>query len=987
MDFSIQKCKKTAWKLLPATVVLMATGVTLSAYAATTAGTVITNFATVSYEDSAGNPFQAPSNPVNVIVAQVYSASINSTDTSLAASPGQPVDISYTLENTGNGPDTYELSAFDGIAGGDDIDADSITIFHDLNNNGQADAGEPPITDLILTEGEIASLVVRAVVPGNALADQELGVTLTAQAQEGTGSVAVPPPPPNVTDLTANQGPDGLDGTVESLITVTGDAVVVATKSSVHNPAAAEIDYTITIQNNGNAAALNVLLQDAIPANTEYVPGSAIASGLITTNNGDVLPALGVLSETGVNIDYNNDGDTLDTGLDGLIATDAVLAPNATVTVSYTVSYDPALVSGGTVISNIAYITADVDGDGVADAPISTNQVNDTIGNIALVTITDTAENTGGDGINDGQDDDAANDVQLVDQASAGDAVIFKNVVANNGNADDFLELSINNTSFPAGTVFTFWNDAITVQLGNSNGAFGVDAGLIPVGSSEIITVIAQLPASINGPGNYDAVVTVTSASNPSITDTVTVRLGSINESTIDIHNASGGLLGTDENPIGIPDYAAVSTTAADVNTSVNIPLFIDNDGNTGNAFQLAAGGVFNAATSTVSNLPPGWNVEFFLSDGNGNPTGAPITATPVILAQSADFEIIAVVTVPDQTLAVGNYSADNDADGVVETLDGNNDGDGDYLLFFQVTSNSTGASDVTTAAVDVNPVVAASLSPNGSSQIAPGGTELYQNSLVNNGNDTATYAIGSSNSQASWSSTLSVDTDGDGAADAELAVAASAAAGTIQVQQPNGSVATVEVAIAASGEPTFTLDAGEVLPIEATVFAPANALDNEIDVLTINATNVDTGDVVTAQNQTQVVTGQVNITKTVAIDNDCDGAPDTAFVSNPGTVEPGECLVWQIVAQNQGAANAFNVQVIDEVPDFTNYVPGSMSYCLSQNCVPASVSDIVGDDEGEESAGDIVFYVGTGSTPASGLGGELISGEFATVQFSVEVE
>ena len=980
MDFSIQKCRKTAWKLLPATAVLMATGVTLSAYGATIAGTEIRNLATVSYEDSAGNSFTAQSNEAIVTVAQVYSASINSTDTSVAASPGQPVDISYTLENTGNGPDTYDLSAIDGIVGGDDIDADSIVIFADLNNNGQADAGEPAITDLTLTAGEIASIVVRAEVPSDALAGEELGVTLTAQAQEGTGSAVAA----SVSDLTANQGPDGLDGTVESLITVTGDAVVVATKNSVHNSAAAQIDYTITIQNNGNADALNVVLQDAIPANTNFVAGSAVASGLITSNS-DILPAfgVGVLDETADGIDYNNDGDTLDT-LDGLTATDAVLPANATVTVSYTVSYDPALVSGGTRISNIAYITADVDGDGVADTPIPTNQANVTIGNIALVTITDTAENTGGDSINDGQDDDAANDVQLVDQASAGERVIFRNLVANNGNVDDILELSISNTSFPAGTVFTFWNEAITVQLGDSNGAFGVDAGLIPVGSSETITVIAQLPASINGPGNYDAVVTVTSANDTSITDTVTVRLGNIVESTIDIHNASGGVLGTDENPIGTPDYSAVSTIAADVNTSVNIPLFIDNDGNAGNAFQLAAGGVFDSATSAVNNLPSGWNVEFFLSDSNGNPTGAPVTATPVIAGQSTDFEIIAVVSIPDQTLAVGNYSVDNDADGVVETVDGNNDGDGDYLLFFQVTSNSTGASDVTTAAVDVNPVIAASLSPNGSAQIAPGGTELYQNTLANNGNDAATYEIDSSNSQASWSSTLSVDTDGDGAADTELA---NITAGTIQVQQPNGSVVAVEVAISASGQPIFTLDAGELLPIDATVFAPANAVDSEVDVLTINATNVDTGDVVTAQNQTQVVSGQVNIIKTVAIDNNCDGAPDTAFVSNPGTVEPSQCLVWQIVAQNQGAANAFNVQVRDAAPAFTTYVPGSMSYCQSQNCVLVPVTDTVGDDEGEETAGDVVFYVGTGATPASGLGGELIAGEFATVQFSVQVD
>ena len=959
----------------------MAAGATFNAYGATAAGTEIKNLATVSYEDAAGNSFTAQSNEAVVTVAQVYSAAINSTDTNLTASPGQPVDLSYTLENTGNGADTFVLSAADNIIGGDSIDADTITIYEDLNNNGQADAGEPVISSVVLNAGEIASIVVRTDVPTSAIGGDELGVTLTAEAEEGTGAAVAA----SVTDLTAGKGPDTLDSTVESLITVTGGAVVVSTKSSVHNPATSEIEYTVTIRNNGNADATSVLLQDAIPENTTYVAGSATTSGLITSN-GDTVPATAVLDETIDAIDFNGDGDTLDTAVDGLSATDAVLPPNATVTVTYTVSYDPAVVPGGTSISNIAYVIADVDGDGAPDAPASTNQVVDLIDDTLLVTITDTGEATGGDGVNDGQDDDAANDIQFVNEVSAGEAVIFTNIVTNGGNADDVLELSVNNVSFPAGTVFTFWNAAGTVQLSDSNGVFGVDAGLVPAGGSKTITVIAQLPASVNGVGDYDAVVTVSSAGDPTVTDTVTEKLATINASTIDIHNASGGTLGNDEDPIGAPDYAAVVTNNADVNSSVTIPLYVDNDGDSANSFQLSAGSVYDAAADTVGGLPAGWVVEFFLSDGAGQPTGASITATPVIPGQTTDFQIIAVVSVPDQARAEGNFVFDNDADGSNETLDGNGDGDGDYPLFFQITSNSTGATDVTLEAIDVNAVVAASLTPNGSAQVDPGGTEVYQNTLANNGNATETYEVVSSNSQAGWSSTLSIDTDGDGVVDTELA---NLTPGTIQVQQPGGTIAAIEVAIAASGSPEFTLDAGEELPIDATVFAPANAPDGQVDVLTIDATNVASGDTVTAQNQTQVVTGQVNIVKTVAIDTDCDGVADSPFAANPGTVEPGQCLVWQIVAQNQGAANAFNVQVRDASPAFTTFVPGSLAYCVNQNCVPAPVTDTAGDDAGEETAGDVVFYVGAGSTPASvpPLGGELVSGDFATVQFSVQVD
>lgn len=981
MKLNNHKCKNPTWLVVPVTAALMAAGATFNAYGATAAGTEIKNLATVSYEDAAGNSYTAQSNEAIVTVAQVYSATINSTDTSVAASPGQPVDISYTLENTGNGSDTYQLTAVDGHTTADSIDADNITIYEDLNNNGQADPGEPVITSLTLDSGEITSIVVRVEVPTNSVAGDNLGLTLTALAEEDTGA----PVAGSVIDLTSGKGPDTLDSTVETLVDVTGDAVIVATKSSVHDSAANTITYTMTVKNNGNADAQNVLLRDAIPENTTYVPGSASTSGILASNAGDSEPATSILDETVDGVDYNGDGDTLDAGLSGISAGDGVLPANATVTVTYTVSYDPTVVPGGTVISNVAYVVADADGDGTAEPAVSTNQTNDTVLDTLVVAIEDTGEGAA-DIINDGQDDDGANEVQLVSQASAGDTVVFRNVITNNGNTSDVLELAVNSGNFPAGTVFTFWNADGTVQLNDSNGEYGVDAGIVAAYGSETITVLAQLPSGVSGAGPFDATVTVTSATDPTVSDTVTERLAVINDSAIDIHNAAGGALATDEDPIGAPEYAAVNTTATDVNTSVTIPLFIDNPGNEGNSYQLNAGSVYDAAAGTVSGLPDGWTVDFYLSDGAGAPTGNPITTTPVIPGQTTDFEIFAVITVPsDQTQAVDNFSNDNDADGALEDLDGNGDGDADYPLFFQVVSANTGASDVTLEAIDVNAVVAATLSPNGSDQIEAGGTEEYLNTLANNGNATETYEVVSSNSAPGWSSTLSVDTDGDGVADTELA---NLVAGPIQILQSDGSVATIEVAAGANG-PTFQLDAGESLPITSTVFAPANAPDSQTDALTITATNVNSGDVITAINQTQAVSGQVSLVKTVSIDADCDNVSDDGiFTAIPTTeVRPDECLVWQIVAQNQGSSNAFNVQVRDAAPAFTNFVPGSLAYCINQNCVPATVSDAAGDDAGEESAGEVVFYVGAGSTPGAGLGGELVSGNYATVQFSVRVE
>jgi len=414
-------------------------------------------------------------------------AATNTNNTTVAASPGQPVDIPYTLENTGNGTDVYQLAAADEISTPDTLDADNIQIFEDLNENGQADAGEPVVSSIVLNAGEVKNLVVRADVPVNA----------------------------------------GLNSTVETLIEVTGDAVVVASKDSVHDAAANQITYTLTIRNNGNSDATDVLIQDGIPANTTLVPGSITTSGLLASNT-DALPTLQVLSETGAGLDFNNDGDALDAAVDAIVATDALLPSNATITVTYTVAYDPAIV------------------------PI--------VGDVLIVSITDTGEATGGDGVNDGQDDDAANDIQLVDTIAAGERVLFRNVVTNSSNVDDILELSVENDSFPAGTVFTFWNDTATVQLNDTNGA----------------------------------AVTVTSDNDRTVFDTVTERLSIIEAATVDIHNSAAGTLDVDDNPLGAPDFSAVNTTIADNNTTVNIPLYIDNDRDVSSTFELTVGSVYD---------------------------------------------------------------------------------------------------------------------------------------------------------------------------------------------------------------------------------------------------------------------------------------------------------------------------------------------------------------------------------------------------------
>ncbi len=1004
------------WKKIPHAPLAQAIAVVLVAgavgavapkiHAATAAGTQIRNLATVTYEDAVGNVYSAQSNEAIVTVAQVFSATLG-VDVDVAAASGQTVYLPYVLTNTGNGDDTYNLTALDGITNGDDIDASDIRIFHDLNGSGEPDAGEPEISSLTLPANvnNFANLIVAVSVPSSATDGQELGITLTATPQSAAAN-----PASVVTDLTAGGGRDTLDGTNESLITVTGDAVLVTTKSSVHNVAANEITYTVTVRNNGNVSASDVVIFDGLPANTTLVSSSV--SGILASN-GDTINTTSVLSEsvlgldinadgdtvdnneTTLGIDLNTDGDTADTGISGIYAIDSELPAQAAVSLTFTVSYDPAALGGGYVVMNQGFASGDTDEDGNPDSLVPSNVRQDVINPSFGVVISDTGAGAS-PVVNDGGDDDATlNDDQFVDQIAAGGIVEFTSIITNTGNADDIFELSVNTGNFPAGTVFTFFDANGVVLLSDTNGS-GIDSGVIASGASKTIVVKATLPSNASGAAaapasEYQATITATSANDTSSTpaaDTTAVSLGIIVDAASDLHNAANGTLGNDEDPLGLAPFVAANTFTGTVGNTVTIPLYIDNESAGPDSFVLNVGSVWDG--TTLGSLPSGWSVEFFLGNGSGAPTGAAITTTPVIPGSTVDFEIIAVVSIPnDGTLAEDDLVFDNDGDGVADTLDGNADGDGDYPLFFQIESQNTGSTDIVLDAIDVDATRQLSLVTPGSNQVDPGGSVVYGHTLSNTGNVTEVVELTSSHIQNGWTSTISIDTDGDGVVDTVLG---NLTPGTITVQQANGVVVSVVVTDNdGDGNPELAVNSGVSLPISATVFAPANASPGETDVLTITATNVDPSvgaPSVSVDDLTTVINGQVRLTKTVAVDANCDGAPETGFAAVQSTgIAPGECAVWRVVAENQGTADASNVVITDSVPAFSSYEVNSLQYCLSNGCSPTPVTDNTTDDAGSESNGSIVFFVGNNANPSASEGGVLIAGEQATAQFSVRVQ
>jgi len=526
------------------------------AHAITPANTPITNTATVDYEDAATNPFQAVSDTATVVVGAVYSATIEDDELTVSGAPGNQTSIPFTLNNNANAADTFTFTiGNDNGAGtpegdtanvglGADIDATTFALYHDLDQSGTFTTGDVLIastgTSLTGTINNLsaettAALVLVVDIPATAANNDQIGLIITATSANTL-----------VEDLTVNgasadgfggfDGLNGIDGdtTVQSLITITANALLDISKSMDPEPENDRISYTLEVTNNGATDATDVRIVDMIPTGTTFqeieqvnmsVPegdrfwdSTAGAYRRMTTgqdaavapfpiggtifrydddNSGavDVTDAA-ITAQTiaeGAGLDLNDDGAT-GTNFTGIEFLRATLEPGETVSIVYSVTYDPAALGSGFDIDNTFCVLAgDLDNNlGTTEVETCSNTVQFDVPTTFGVSVDDTAGDGTPDTASSTDDEDATdNDVQHEDSAVMGETIQFRNVITNNGNATDSFNLAIDTgatNTFPVGTSFTF-------ALGGS--PIGSNTGAITAGQSVNITVEAKLPTIV----------------------------------------------------------------------------------------------------------------------------------------------------------------------------------------------------------------------------------------------------------------------------------------------------------------------------------------------------------------------------------------------------------------------------------------------------------------------------------------------------------
>ncbi len=751
-----------------------------------------------------------------------------------------------------------------------------VALSHTLTNTGNS--SDSFLLDLVNLGGDTTDLNNIAIyidANGDGTPDNTtdlVGQTVTLPAGSSVNLIVVGTAPVSATNgqtarleiEAASTFTPTLIATNTDTVTITGNAVVNVTKSA--NVSAVNVNdtvvYTLAYSNTGNTTATDVIIRDLLPANVTYVAGSARWSSTAPNPLTDLVDGPTDLYSFDQSVGANGE----------VLFRIPSLPANTNGTLRFSVTVNAAAPAGQ--ILNQGLFSYDPDGPGVTPptTEVPTNQTPVTVNATRLGTINDSLVDPYADAARV-PGNPLLDDTQNATIPQGGTAT-FPVYVHNTGNVDQIYEVTVNQTDLPPGSsVQVLRNGA---PLTNITGTTAVDVGPVLVGRAVTLSVVITLPAGYSeiGADTSDTIVTISPVGNALAVDSTILVIDNVTPSTVDLTNGNVLVYGDAnvQTAEGEGPYDAniiVDSLSTTPGVAVEFPVEIYNGGTSPDNFNL---------TATV---PAGFTVVFL------DPTTRQVVTNSGNVAPGATRDLIAVVTPANNAL-----------------VDPTND------VILTVTSPVSGLSDSIKNNVAITEVRALNFTPDRQGQVAPGGTVTYVHTLTNNGNVTEGNALG------------------------ELPIAVTTA-GNI------GSVVTVGIdlngdgQLAADGSETIQgNDLFSVLPAGLSPFtsysvlvkveAPGSAQPGQQDITTvrINPNGSINGVAAPASVQvidtTTVTAGNVRLVKTQAVDALCDGIADGPYGQGTIAAQPGQCVVYRIVATNEGNAAVSAVVITDATPAFT---------------------------------------------------------------------
>ena len=280
---------------------LASLGAPLAVHAAgTPTGTNIQNTAQVSYSVGSST-LTATSNTSTIQVAERLDAVLTLASTTVQVSPGATAEeLVFTLTNTGNGSERFNLTALSAGVVNDDFDPTlaSPAIYLDSDNSGDFSGGDVAynagVNDPILAADASVRLLVINNIPNTVVNGNRGRSQLTAAAATGTGAPGTAFPGQGDSGVDAVAGTTGGDAVLFGEYLV-ADVQLTAVKSQTildqfggaRPLPGARINYQIVVTPSGTGTATSAAVNDLIPANTTYVANSLQLNGAALSDTAD----------------------------------------------------------------------------------------------------------------------------------------------------------------------------------------------------------------------------------------------------------------------------------------------------------------------------------------------------------------------------------------------------------------------------------------------------------------------------------------------------------------------------------------------------------------------------------------------------------------------------------------------------------------------------------------------------------------------------
>lgn len=256
----------------------------------TPAGIVIENTAEASFE-TGGVAASATSNTVQVRVDELLDAAAVSLDAGAVPVETDAAVLTFRISNVGNGPEAFTLSA-DPAVPGNDFDATIEGIAVDTNGNGVYDAGVDPLlpqpeTSPVLNADDDLTVFVVASAPAGQADGARSQINLVMQSVTGTGAPGTVFAGQGANGSDAVVGPNGASATASGELVQRAATVSLTKSANVVDPfggnsavPGAIIQFLIEANASGSVPINNLVITDAIPANTGYVANSLTLDGV-----------------------------------------------------------------------------------------------------------------------------------------------------------------------------------------------------------------------------------------------------------------------------------------------------------------------------------------------------------------------------------------------------------------------------------------------------------------------------------------------------------------------------------------------------------------------------------------------------------------------------------------------------------------------------------------------------------------------------------